>query len=166
MRHHRNSELWLSLILLIATITFSIVTYYNWYRLTIFVGSLLFSHWFSLIGTIFIAVFTPVYYLLKRTRPKNIKTMLKIHVFGNLFSFLLISIHFAQHVGRLSAFHPNLRTGFVLFFVLSIIVATGILERFKITRKLERHTRLLHMYATILFYLMIFIHILQSFDII
>ncbi len=101
LRYSKNLEFWLSSILLILTIAFSFVVYYRWYSLNVFVGPYLFSHWLSLIGNIFIIVFTPVYYILKRKKPKNRKTLLRIHVFGNLFSFLLISVHFTQHVGRL-----------------------------------------------------------------
>ena len=166
MRYYRNSEFWLILILLLITISFSIVSYYYWYRLTFFVGSFLFSHWLSLIGIVFIAIFNPIHYILKRTRPRNLKLLLRIHVFGNLFSFLLVSLHFAQHLGRLAGFIQRLGTGVVSFFVLSIIVATGILQRFRITRKLERHTKFLHTYIVIFFYLIIFIHMLQGFNII
>lgn len=72
----------------------------------------------------------PVYYVLKRKRLKKIKLLLRVHVFGNLLSFLLISVHFAQNMGRLSGLPSKLGDGLVLFLILSIIVATGMLVRF------------------------------------
>ncbi len=166
MKYYKNSEFWISLSILVATIFVSIVAYIRWYSLTFFVGPYLFTHWLSLIGTIFISIFIPIHYILKRKRPQNTKILLRIHVFGNLFSFLLISTHFAQHIGRLAAIFPYLRTGIVSFPILSIIVATGFLERFHITGKLLSYRKIIHRYMTVFFYLIIFIHILHGFNII
>ena len=144
MKHYRNSEFWLSLLILLVTVFFSAVAYVRWYSLGFFMGSLFFVHWLALAATLFIAVMVPVYYVLKRRRPRSIKTLLKLHVFGNLFSFLLVSIHFAQNTGRLSGFYPRLEDGFLLFLVLTIIVATGLLERFGAGHKLLKYTKPFH----------------------
>jgi len=130
LKYYRSSQFWVSLILLLVTTIFSVVAYVRWFSLSFFVGSLFFGHWLGLVATVFIAALVPIYYVLKRKSPQNIKTLLKIHVFGNLFSFLLISIHFAQNTGRLAEFYPRLEDEFALFLILSIIVATGMLERF------------------------------------
>ena len=166
MKHYRNSECWASLLILLVTVFFSAVAYVRWYSLGFFVGSLFFVHWLGLGATGYIAVLVPIYYVLKRSRPQNIKTLMKLHVFGNLFSFLLVSIHFAQNTGRLSGFYPRLEDGFVLFLVLSIIVATGMVERFGAGHKLVEYTKPLHRYAVAVFYLVMAIHVLQGFNII
>jgi hypothetical protein len=162
----RDTEFWLSLTILLVTVVASVVFLVNWYNLIFFVGSYLFSHWLSLIGFLFISIFLPIYYVLKRIRPRNINVFLKIHVFGNLLSFLLISSHFAQHLGRLAAIFPYLDTGIVSFIITSIIVATGFIERFQTTRKMESYTRIIHRYMTALFSVVIFFHILHGFNII
>jgi len=162
----KYSEFWLSLLILLVTLLFSAVAYVSWYSLGFFVGSLFFVHWLGLAATVFIAVLVPVYYVLKRRRPQKLKTLLRLHVFGNLFSFLLVSIHFAQNTGRLSGFIPRLEDGFVLFLVLSIIVATGMLERFGARHKIEKYTKPVHRYAVAVFYLVMAVHVLQSLSII
>ncbi len=166
MKSYRNSELWLSLIILVATILLSIVFYIRWYSLTFFVGPYLFTHWFSLAGFIFISIFIPIYYVLKRERPQNCKTLLRSHVFGNLLAFLLISTHFAQHFGRLAATFPYSGTGVPSFLILSTVVATGFFNRFKIAEKLVNYTRFIHRYILIFFYLIILVHVLHGFNII
>ena len=166
MKYYKSSEFWLTLILLLITVIFSAVAYVSWFSLTFFVGSLFFVHWLGLAATVFVAALVPIYYVLKRKRPQNFKALLRLHVFGNLFSFLLISIHFAQNTGRLSAFYPKLGEGFVLFLVLSIIVATGMLERFGARTKLVRYTRFVHSYTVALFYFVVIVHVLQGFNII
>jgi hypothetical protein len=166
LKHYRNSECWASLLILLVTVFFSAVAYVRWYSLGFFVGSLFFVHWLGLGATGYIAVLVPIYYVLKRSRPQNIKTLMKLHVFGNLFSFLLVSIHFAQNTGRLSGFYPRLEDGFLLFLVLTIIVATGLLERFGAGHKLLKYTKPFHRYAVAIFYFVMAIHVLQGFNII
>ena len=166
MKHYRNSECWASLLILLVTVFFSAVAYVRWYSLGFFVGSLFFVHWLGLGATGFIAVLVPVYYVLKRRRPQNTKTLLKLHVFGNLFSFLLVSIHFAQNTGRLSGFYLRLGEGFVLFLVLCLIVATGMLERFGGKNKIVRYTRPIHRYSVVVLYLVIILHVIQALNII
>lgn len=166
LKHSMNSTFWLSLLILFVTIVLSTVAFYEWYSFAFFVGSLFFVHWLGLVATGFIAALIPIYYILKRRKPQKIKTMLKIHVFGNLFSFLLISIHFAQNTGRLAAFSLRLEDGFALFLVLSIIVTTGMLERFGARPKLVRYTKPIHRYAVFVFYFVTLVHVLQGFNII
>jgi cytochrome b561 len=162
---NRKVEFWLTLILLLATIIASIAAYVFWYKLTFFVGSYLFIHWLGLIATAFIAVSIPIYYVLKRKKPQNIKTILKIHTFGNLFAFLLLSIHFAQNVGRLAGALQRLGIGFALYLFLSLIVTTGIAERHQTNGKWSKYIKFIHKYTVIILYLLILLHILAAFNI-
>jgi hypothetical protein len=166
LKYYRNSEFWMSLLILLTTFIFSVWAFVNWYSLSFFVDGLFFVHWLSIAATAFIAALVPVYYVLKRKRPKTTETLLKIHVFGNLSAFLLISIHFAQNTGRLAGFFPRLEDGLVLFLILSIIVATGMLERFGAKLKLVKYTKFVHRYAVAVFYLVLIVHVLQDLPII
>lgn len=166
MTKHKNKEFWFSLLLLFLTVILSVFSFFNWNDLLFFVSSIFFIHWLGLISTFFIAVLVPIYYVLKRKRPQFIKKLIKIHVFGNLISFLFISIHFSQNTGRLSGSYFKLEDGFILFFFLSLLVATGILERFENNRKIVRYTKPIHRYGVFIFYLIALIHTLQGFNII
>ena len=161
---NRKLEFWLTLILLLAVIISSIAAYVFWYKLTFFEGPYLFIHWLSIIATAFIAISIPIHYILKRKRPKTFKTVLKIHTFGNLIAFWLISIHFAQNVGRLAGALQRLGTGFALYPVLSLIVATGIIERHQ-TGKSVKYVKLIHKYMVIILYVLLLLHVLQGFNI-
>ena len=154
------------MVFLLLSVIFSALAYFQWYSLSFFVGSLFFVHWLGIAATLFIASLIPVYYVLKRKRLKVIKTLLKVHVFGNLVSFMLVSIHFAQNTGRLSGFYLRLGEGFVLFLVLCLIVATGMLERFGGKNKIVRYTRPIHRYAVAVLYLIIILHVIQALNII
>lgn len=107
------------------------------------------------------AVMVPVYYVLKRKSPKKIKLLLRVDVFGNLLSFLLISVHFAHNTGRLSGLPSKLGDGLVLFLVLSILAATGMLVRFGAKMKFVRYVKFVHSYGVVVFYFVMAFHMLQ-----
>jgi hypothetical protein len=167
MKNIKSLEFWLAVLTILVTITLSVAIYVRFFNLNFFVGPYRFTHWFSWIGTFFIAFFTPIYYKLKRRNPTKLKTLLRIHIFGNLFSFLFISIHFAQQVGRPPRFFPDLSTGIILYMVMPLLVASGFLHRFKIIKGFKPHlNRFLHVSITLSFYLVIGVHILQGLNII
>ena len=89
---------------------------------------------------------------------------MRAHIFSNLFSFMLISIHFAQQMGR--AVHPEDRTGLTLYIIVLLLVATGFLHRFRILGKGRiyppHRNRYLHLSVTTAFYIVIIIHILHN----
>lgn len=163
---NRKAEFWLTLILLLAIIISSIAAYIFWYKLTFFIGSYLFIHWLSIMATAFITVAIPIHFILKRKRPQNFKTVLKIHTFGNLSAFWLISIHFAQNLGRLAGALQRLGTGFALYPVLVVILATGIVDRYQTHGKFSKYIKSIHKYIVIILYVLILLHVLEGFNII
>ncbi len=166
MKYLRDAEFWLALVIILVTITLSVATYSRWFQLNFFVGPFRYTHWLSWIGTLFIAFFTPIYYILKRKYPKKMKALLKIHVFGNLSSFLLISIHYAQQVGRPPRFFPDLGTGLVLYIFMLLLVASGFLYRFRVLKTINPHlNRFFHVSITSSLYIVIIVHILQGLNI-
>jgi hypothetical protein len=164
----KDLNFWVVVILLFLTTVFSLATFLRWFNLRFKVGLFFFTHWLGWIGVFFTAIFTPIYYVLKRRKPKLLKTLVKIHVFGNLIAVMLISIHYAQQMGRPPQFYPELGTGLMLYIVMFILVATGFLHRFGILDKLGRRiflphqNRFLHVAVTITFYIAIIIHTLQK----
>jgi len=155
--------------IILATTILSTATYFHWVQLRFQVGPFSFTHWLGWIGALFIAFYTPIYYVLKRRNPKLVKTLIKIHVFGNLLGVMLISIHYAQQRGRSAEFYPELGTGLTLYIVMFILVATGFLHRFGMLEKLGRYrmflphqNRFLHIAITLTFYIVILVHVLRN----
>ena len=147
----------------IKQINLSVAIWVGFVDLLFFVGPYLFGHWLAWIGTFFIAIVSPLYYILKRKNPRFISTLLKVHVFGSLVSFLLITIHFMALVTRPPEAYPDLNTGIILQAVMLILVITGFLYRFKIIRSVRPHlNRFLHISITLSFYLVIGVHTIQG----
>jgi hypothetical protein len=144
------------LVLILVTIYLSALTIVDKSSFSFLVGSLPFTHWMSLIGGFWIAFFTPAYYVLKHHRPKRVKAWVRIHVFGNLVAFMLISVHFTYWITIVSF----IGTGTALFVAVLTLVGTGLLQRFNILQILGKHIRFIHVSMTTAFYLILIIHIL------
>jgi hypothetical protein len=158
----KDAYFWAALLIVLATISFSTATYLRWLNLGFRVGKSRFNVWLSWIGVIFVAIYTPLYHILKSRFPNRVKTLLGTHVLVNLFAFMLISIHFAHQIGRSIEHYPTLGTGVVLYLVMLTMVSIGIIQRFQIAPNQGKRLRFLHLSVAISFYLVIFVHILHG----
>lgn len=155
-----------ALILVLITILLAIIIYMDFIDLNIRFQGFFLTHWLSWIGTAFIAIYTPIYYILKRRFTSKFKTLLHIHVFGNLVSILLITTHFIQQISRPAEFYPDLGTGISLYAAVILLVLTGFLLRFQIAQTYRKSWKFIHTSAVTAFYLIILVHILQGLAII
>jgi hypothetical protein len=119
-------------------------------------------HWIGWIGTLYIAFTTPFYPIIKRKYPLFVNKILNIHVLGNLFGVLLVSIHFAHQVTRPTTNYPDLGTGIVLYATMLLLLSTGFLITSAIGRKFSKQISWLHPACAITFYIVIVMHIIQD----
>ncbi len=158
----RGIQFWVAVLILVATVVVSVFTYDRRLDLHFRLGPELVHHWMTWVGTVFIGVFTPAYRLLKRRYRSRYSLLLNIHTYGNLVAFLLISVHFAQQIGRPAEFFPDLGTGLALYITVSLLVVTGFLQRFRLAQRVAGYQRSIHVGTTMAFYIVIVIHILQG----
>ena len=144
-----------AIILLTVFLSSLIIVHRSWFSFT--AGPLEFTHWMSWAGGLWIAFVTPIYYLLKHSRPKRIRALIRIHMFGNLGAFLLISVHFTYWV----IFVSFIGTGMALFVAAFALVATGLLQRFAMLKSSRRYVGFIHISMTTAFYLILTVHILS-----
>jgi hypothetical protein len=164
--NRKGSQFYVAIVLVLAIIILSIGNYLRWWNLHFYVGPLYFHHWLSFIGTGYIAIFTPIYSILKRRSPKHFEALLKTHVFGNLIAFLFISMHFTQHMGRPAQFAPTLGTGLALYIIVAVMVITGFVQRFRLAGGFLRSWRFVHVSLSLSFYIVIVIHVLHNLGVI
>jgi len=162
----KGSQFYIAIVLVLAIIILSIGNYLRWWDLHFYVGPEYFHHWLSFIGAGYIAIFTPIYSILKRRSPRHFETLLKTHVFGNLIAFLFISMHFTQHMGRPAQFAPALGTGLALYIIVGIMVITGFVQRFRLVGRYPRSWRFVHVSLSLSFYIVVFIHVLHNLGVI
>ena len=123
---YRNGGFWISIALFVVAMLLSLGTAYRWFDIRFRVGNYFVTHWLAIIGTSFIAAYTPFYYVAKRRRPLWIKRLISTHMFGNLISFTFISMHLAQQLTRPAQFPPDLGTGVALYIVMLTIIAAKV----------------------------------------
>jgi len=116
-------------------------------------------HWINWAGSVYIALATPIYPIVKRKYAKHARIALRSHVIGNLLAVLLISIHFTQQVTRSSANYPDLSTGIILYIATALLVATGMLVISGPGRRYLKLWRFLHPAFALTFYLALVVHV-------
>lgn len=163
---YKNASLWIAIFLVIITVFLMVAVYTRFLMLHILIEQFYIHHWLSWTGTLFIAIFTPIYYVIKTRSPAKIKTLLKVHVFGNLIAVMFVSIHFTQEISRPPQAYPSLGTGIVLYASMIFLVLTGFLLRFQGAKAYRRIWRYVHTSVTMAFYLIIAVHVLHGLAII
>jgi hypothetical protein len=171
MKPIRHLDLLLALIIVIAFAILSIATYSRMMGMSFFVGPLRVSHWLSIIGTLYIGIATPLFVVLKRSYPTKWPKLMRFHMFGNLFFFGLIAIHFSAQLGRSASNFPELGTGLAMTIAMTLEVALGFTQRFRsqnptFNRLLNlKSNRFLHAGLFMVFYFAIVIHVLHGFGV-
>ena len=153
----RAPDFWGALVIILFTIGLSALIIVDRSAFSFSVGSDLFTHWAAWIGGFWIAVVTPMYIVLKHRRPTRIKAWVRMHMFGNLLAFMLISFHFWYW----ATFVSFIGTGFALFVATLTLIVTGLLQRFNIMQNSGRNIRFIHVSMTTAFYLILIIHVLS-----
>ena len=162
-----NISLWLIILLILLIIFLGIATYLGLFGLLHFkLGPFYFHHWMTLIGSAYIAILVPILHNLRSHNPRRYGTLIKFHMFGNLISVSLITIHFSRQLSRSLQAPVDLGTGLMLYFTVFLLVLTGILLRFGFIRNKRAWWRYIHTGVTTAFYIIIIFHTLHGLGII
>ena len=163
----KQIEFWAALSIIVATVVLMILDRQRVFFIGYYVGPFRLSHWLVWIGTLYIAFIVPTIAFLKKRHPKRYMPLLRIHVFGNLIAFLLISLHFLAQISRPTAVFPQLGTGLALYIDMVLLVGTGFTHRFELIPQIKSQTRkFIHVGLTYSFYIIIVIHILHGLNVI
>jgi hypothetical protein len=163
MKVLRSGEFWVAMSIIIVTVVFMVADTLHWIHFGFFVGPFRVNHWFVLVGTLYIAFVVPVIAVAKRRYPGRFLSLFRLHVFGNLLAFLLISLHLTGQINRPAEFYPDLGTGLALYIIMVLLVATGFTHRFQLLPQIKSQTRLfVHVGLSFSFYIIIGIHILHG----
>jgi hypothetical protein len=163
MKVLRSVEFWAALSIIIVTVFLMFADRLQWIHFGFFVGPFRANHWFVWIGALYIAFMVPIIAISKRRYPTRFLTLFRLHVFGNLLAFLLISLHFAGQINRPVEFYPDLGTGLALYIIMILLVATGFTHRFQLIPQIRSQTRkFVHVGLSFSFYIIIGIHILHG----
>ena len=159
-----NLELGISILLVFLTAVLMFAYYSRWFSFAATVGPFRIIHYLAFIGTFYIAFGVILFSVLKRRSPQKYATLLRVHVFGNLVAFLLVSLHFAGQLGR--PVFPELGTGLALYMGMMLLVGSGVVLRFRFIRSSNpQTTRFVHTGVAVAFYIVIVVHILHGLNV-
>ena len=162
----RNYRFSAALIIIIITGILMYTVYTRIYPLHFEVAGEFLHHWFSWAGVLFVAVFIPIFHVLKRRYTKHYRALLDVHIFGNLVAVALVSIHFTQQITRPPAAYPDLGTGIALYPTMLLLVVAGFVLAFQFAKTRYRAWRFFHTSLAVTFYMVIAIHIMHGLEII
>ena len=161
-----DSEFWLVTLIFLLTIHLATAESLGRLNFNYNVFSTKLTHFLSIIGSSFVAFYTPLYYFLKRKYRRLTKNLLKLHIFGNSISCMFVSIHVVARLIRLP-----LGLGVLSYFFLLILVLSGYTFRFGVLKPLKifvkdmpHNNRYLHVSLTASFYIVYLFHLLQVTD--
>ena len=164
---YRRLSFWVALsIILVASISVFLV-YLRIARIPFYIIDILGAqnsaiHWIGWAGALIILATTISYSLRKRASHQSSSRLLKFHAFGNLFGFLLISVHFIHEVTRPASNYPVLGTGIVLYSAMLLLVITGFTTFFLIKPGWVRYYKFLHPAAAFTLLFVIIMHIIHG----
>jgi len=163
----RNAEFWAALSIIIVAVCLMVADNLDWIHFGFLVGPFRANHWFVWIGTLYVAFAVPIIAVSKKRYVSRYATLFRVHVYGNLLAFFLISLHFAGQIGRPLTAYPQLGTGLALYIIMILLVATGFTHRFELIPQVKSQTRkFVHVGLTFSFYIIIGIHILHGLNMI
>ena len=149
-------------ILIIEALIFLHITRLPFIQLTFLNATHSLVHWIGWIGTLFIALSTPIQPIVKRKFLKHKEKILDIHMIGNLIAVLLVSIHFAHQVTRPAGNYPDLNTGIILYATMILLVSTGFVMYSGIAKRFYKQILFFHPAFALTFYMIIIMHIIQN----
>ena len=159
-------QIWMALALVVTIIVLSTGTYFRWWNLRFDIGPFSFTHWWSWVGAAYLVVFVPLYSVLKRRSKIRFAAMLAAHVFGNLIAFGMISVHFAQQLGRPAEFAPDFGTGLAMYLIIAGIVVTGLMRRFGLVTQIQGNLGFIHVGLGLSLIFILPVHILHNLGVI
>lgn len=163
----RRTTLWLALAIVAATAIVMAAVLLRLVRLPFIDVNILGAinspqHWTGWIGSLIMLAVTAWYVYAKRARHAPTANTLRLHAFGNLLGFLLVSTHLAHQVSRSPTNYPELGTGVVQYAAVLILVATGLTTFFAVKPAWIRYYKFLHPAAAMTLLMSIILHIIHD----
>lgn len=164
---YKRPAFWIALSIILVSAIAVFIVYLRIARIPFFLVNILGVenspvHWLGWAGSLTILATTTLYSLRKRAHHKVTGSLLRFHSFGNLFGFLLISIHFIHQVTRPASNYPVLGTGIVLYSAMLILVLTGFTTFFQVKPTWIKYYKFLHPASAFTLLLVIVMHIIHG----
>jgi len=150
----RDWNFWGIIFIFLLAVHINTALYFERFDIDFIFLSIEFPHLLGIISALFVVIFTPIFYVLKRP-------LIKLHMFGNATSLLLASMHVVFRLIR-----RPVGIGLIMLIILALLVLSGFTFKFnllkpigKYVKKTPHYNRYFHVSLTVSFYLAFLIHL-------
>jgi hypothetical protein len=157
----KKLSLWISFAAVAAGLLLARLSYLGLIPLGSKLGPYPLNHWIGWLSLGFIAVFIPIFIILKKRSPRIFQRLMRMHEVSLLSAFILVSLHIGWQIKMV--FPPELGTGIAAYVCLFVLVVTGIMQRNLIFVKCMTALRFVHLSMAVNFFLIIVFHVIRAF---
>ena len=157
----RYLSILLSFTAVAAGLVLAVFSYLNLIPLGYKLGPYWLNHWIGWLSFGFIIIYAPIFIVLKRRNTKIYGKLIRVHEFGFIIAFMLVSLHIGSQIRRV--FPPELGTGIAAYVCLLVLVVTGIMQRNQMLTVRLATLRFVHLSMVVSFFLVIVFHIIRAF---
>jgi hypothetical protein len=158
---HRYLSIWLSFAAVAAGLMFAVLSYLGLIPLTYKLGPYYLNHWLGWLPMGFIAIYIPIFVILKKRDPRIYGKLMKVHEIGFVVAFMLVSLHIGSQIRRV--FPPEIGTGIAAYLSVLALVVTGIMRKNQILATRMATLRFVHLSMAVSFFLVIVLHVIRAF---
>ena len=157
----RYLSIWLSFAAVAVGLMFAVLSYLGLIPLSYKLGPYWLNHWLGWLAMGLIAIYVPVFVILKKRTPKIYGKLIKVHEIGFIVAFMLVSLHIGSQIRRV--FPPEIGTGIAAYISLLALVVTGIMRKNQILATRMATLRTIHLSMAVSFFLVIVVHVIRAF---
>ena len=157
----RSLSIWLSFAAVAVGLMFAVLSYLGLIPLSYKLGPYWLNHWLGWLAMGLIAIYVPVFVILKKRTPKIYGKLIKVHEIGFIVAFMLVSLHIGSQIRRV--FPPEIGTGIAAYISLLALVVTGIMRKNQILATRMATLRTIHLSMAVSFFLVIVVHVIRAF---
>jgi len=161
LSRNRYLSIWLSFAAVAVGLMFAVLSYLGLIPLSYKLGPYWLNHWLGWLAMGLIAIYVPVFVILKKRTPKIYGKLIKVHEIGFIVAFMLVSLHIGSQIRRV--FPPEIGTGIAAYISLLALVVTGIMRKNQILATRMATLRVIHLSMAVSFFLVIVLHVVRAF---
>ena len=158
---NRYLSIWLSFTAVAVGLVLAVLSYLGLIPLGYKLGPYWLNHWLGWSSMGLIAIYVPIFVILKRRNPKIYGKLIRVHEVGFIIAFMLVSLHIGSQIRRV--FPPEIGTGIAAYVSLFALVVTGIMRKNQILATRMATLRLVHLSMAVSFFLVIVFHVIRAF---
>ena len=157
----RHISKWVAFAAVAVGLVLAVLSYIGLIPLGYKFGPYWLNHWIGWLSFGFIIIYVPIFIVLNKRNTKIYGKLIRIHEFGFIAAFMLVSLHMGSQIRRV--FPHEIGTGVAAYVCLLVLVVTGIMQRNQMLIARIGTLRFVHLSMVVSFFLVIVFHVIRAF---